>query len=74
MGRRYSGGQDWDWIKDLEEDLEEAFGITFEGWREAAQKVGRWFRWVKERRRFSCGIGTRTRRRQRQNDTGRLQP
>ena len=22
MGRRYSGGQDWDWIKDLEEDLE----------------------------------------------------
>ena len=41
MGRRYSGGQDWDWIKDLEEDLEEAFGITFEGWREAAQKVGR---------------------------------
>ena len=26
------GGQDWDWMKDLEEDLE-AFGIKFEGWR-----------------------------------------
>ena len=45
--KRYSGGQEWDWMKDLEEDLK-AFGIKFEGWREAAQKVGRWFRRVEE--------------------------
>jgi len=46
-GKGYSGGQEWDWMKDLEEDLK-AFGIKFEGWREAAQKVGRWFRRVEE--------------------------
>ena len=46
-GKAYSGGQDWDWMKDLEEDLK-AFGIKFEGWREAAQKVGRWLRRVEE--------------------------
>ena len=40
-GNGYSGGQEWDWMKDLEEDLIKAFGIKFEGWREAAQKVGR---------------------------------
>ena len=39
-GRGYCGGQEWDWMKDLEEDLK-AFGIKFEGWRKAAQKVGR---------------------------------
>ena len=39
----YSGGQEWDWMKNLEEDLK-AFGIKFEGWREATQQVGRWFR------------------------------
>ena len=33
-GKGYSGGQEWDWMKDLEEDLK-AFGIKFEGWREA---------------------------------------
>ena len=38
--KSYSGGQEWDWMKDLEEDLE-AFGIKFEVWREAAQKVDR---------------------------------
>ena len=43
--RCYSGGQESDWIKDLEEDLK-AFGIKFEGWCEAAQKVGRWFQRV----------------------------
>ena len=37
-GKGYSGGQEWDWMKDLEEDLN-AFGIKFEGWREAAQKL-----------------------------------
>ena len=42
MGKGYSGGQELDWMKDLEEDLK-AFGIKFEGWREAAQKIGRWF-------------------------------
>ena len=45
-GKGYSGGQEWDWMKGLEEDLT-AFGIKFEGWREAARKVGRWFRRVK---------------------------
>ena len=42
-GKGYSGGQEWDWMKNLEEDLK-AFGIKFEGWREATQQVGRWFR------------------------------
>ena len=46
-GRGYSEGQEWDWMKDPEEDLT-AFGIKFEGWLEAAQKVGRWFRRVEE--------------------------
>ena len=32
-------------MKDLEADVK-AFGIEFGGWREAAQKVGRWFRRV----------------------------
>ena len=34
-------------MKDLEKDLK-AFGIKFEGWREAAQKVRRWLRRVEE--------------------------
>ena len=34
-------------MKDLEGDLQ-PFSIKFEGWREAAQKVGRWFRQVEE--------------------------
>ena len=46
-GKGYSGGQEWDCMKDLEEDRQ-AFGIKFEGWREAAQKVGGWFRRVEE--------------------------
>ena len=29
-GKGYSEGQEWDWMKDLEEDLK-AFGIKFEG-------------------------------------------
>ena len=33
--------------EELGEDLK-AFGIKFEGWREAAQNVGRWFRRVEE--------------------------
>ena len=70
-GKGYSGGQERGWMKDLEEDLK-AFGIKFEGWREAAQNVvsdG-----SKKGRRFSCGNGTRMRRRQQQGDTGRFQP
>ena len=47
VGKGHSGGQEWDWMKGLEEDLK-AFGIKFEGWREAAPKVGRWFRRVEE--------------------------
>ena len=46
-GKGYSGGQEWDWMKALEEDLK-ASGIKFEGLCEAAQKVGRWFRRVEE--------------------------
>ena len=46
-GKGYSGGQEWDWMKDLQKDLK-AFGIKFEGWREAAQKVRRWLRRVEE--------------------------
>ena len=34
-GKGYFGGQEWDWMKDLAEDLK-AFGIKFERWREAA--------------------------------------
>ena len=30
QGKGYSGGQEWDWIKDLEEELK-VFGINFEG-------------------------------------------
>ena len=30
-GKGYSGGQEWDWVKDVEEDLK-AFGIKFEGY------------------------------------------
>ena len=37
-GKGYSGGQEWDWMRYLEEDLKE-FGIKLEGWREAAQKA-----------------------------------
>ena len=37
-GKGYSGGQEWDWMNDLEEDLK-AFGIKFEAWRETAQMV-----------------------------------
>ena len=46
-GKGYSGGQEWDWMKGLEEDLR-GFGIKFEAWHEAAQKVGKWFRRVEE--------------------------
>ena len=46
-GKGYSGGQEWDWMRYLEEDLKE-FGIKLEGWREAAQKAGRWFQRVEE--------------------------
>ena len=46
-GKGYTGGQEWDWMKDLGEDIK-AFGIKFEGWRKAEQKVGRSFRRVAE--------------------------
>ena len=54
-GKGYSGGQEWDWMKDLEEDLK-ASGIEFDGWRKAAQKVGRWFRRPKEGAEVVMGI------------------
>ena len=37
-GKGYSGELEWDWMKDLDEDRQ-AFGIKFEWWREAAQKL-----------------------------------
>ena len=46
-GKGYSGGQEWDWMKGLVEDIK-AFGMKFEGWREAAQKVGKWLRLVED--------------------------
>ena len=55
----------WDWMKDLEEDLT-AFGIKFEGWREAARKVGRWFRRVKGAESF-----TRKRAQRRERGNGK---
>ena len=39
-GKGYSGGQE------KEEML--VFEMKFEEWRKAAQKAGRWFRWVEE--------------------------
>ena len=73
-GKGYCGEQEWDWMKDLDEDLK-AFGIKFEGWREVAQKVGRWFRRVEDGAEvFMRKWHTRMRRRQWQSDTGRLQP
>ena len=36
----YTYTEEWDWMKDLEEDLK-ARGIRLKGGREAAQKVGR---------------------------------
>ena len=46
-GNGYSGGQEWDWMKDLEQDLN-VFGVKLERWREPAQTVDRWFRRVKD--------------------------
>ena len=46
-GKGYSGGPEWNWMRDLEEGLQ-AFGINFEGWREAEQNVGRWLQRVEE--------------------------
>ena len=61
-------------MKDLEEELK-GFGIKFEGWREAVQKVGTWFRRVEDRAGVSsCGNSPRMRRRQLQSDISRLQP
>ena len=47
-GKGYSGGQKKDWIARLKEDISVVV-IKFEGWRKAAQKVGRRFRRVEER-------------------------
>ena len=62
-----AGGQEWDWMKNLEEDLM-AFG-TRPHRRSADGSDG-----SRKGRRSSCGNGTRMTRRQRQNDTERLQP
>ena len=41
----YPGRHEKNWMAHLKEDMS-AFGIKFEGWRNAAQKAGRWFRRV----------------------------
>ena len=46
-GKGYSGRQEWDWMRYIEEDLKE-FDINLEGWCEAEQKAGRWFGRVEE--------------------------
>ena len=46
-GKGYSGGQEKDWMAHLKKDMS-VFGLKFKGWREAAQKAGRWFRRVEE--------------------------
>ena len=46
-GKGYSGGQEKDWMVHLKEDMS-LFGMKFEGWRNTAQKAGRWLRWVEE--------------------------
>ena len=48
VGRKNeSGGQEKDWMVHLGEDMS-VFGTKFEGWRNNAQKAGRWFRRVDE--------------------------
>ena len=46
-GKGCSGGQETDWMAHLNEHIS-VLGIKFKGWREAAQKAGRWFRRVEE--------------------------
>ena len=46
-GKGYSGGQEKNWLAHLKEDVS-FFDMKFEGWRKAAQKVGRWFQRVEE--------------------------
>ena len=46
-GKGYSGGQEKDEMVHLKEDMS-AFGMKFEGWRNAAHKAGRWFRRIEE--------------------------
>ena len=46
-GKGCTGVRKHDGMRCLEEDLNE-FGIKSEGWREAAQKADRWFRWVED--------------------------
>ena len=58
----YSGGQEKDWMDHLKEDMA-VFGITFEGWRKAAQKAGRWFRRVEEGAELFVRIRHETERR-----------
>ena len=50
-GKGYSGGQEKDWLVHLKEDMS-VFGMKFKGWRNTAQKAGRWFRRVEEGAEF----------------------
>ena len=50
-GKGYSGGQEKDWLVHLKDDMS-IFGMTFEGWRKAAQKAGRWIRLVEKGAEF----------------------
>ena len=46
-GTGYSGRQGEEWMVHLKEDMS-AFEMKFEGWRNDAQKAGKWFRRVEE--------------------------
>ena len=46
-GKRYSFGQEKDWMERLEEDQRE-FSIKSDGWRDTAQTASRWFRWAED--------------------------
>lgn len=56
----------------LEEDLKE-FRIKSEGWREAAQKPGGWFRWAENGAEATCETCMARGRAVRQSDMRRLQ-
>ena len=72
-GKGYSGGQEWDCMKDLEEDRQ-AFGIKLKGGARPHKTSADGSDGSRKRRRSSCGNGTAVRRKKQPSDTGRLQP
>lgn len=55
-GKGYSFEQEKGWMGRLEENLKEIRCQSPKGWREAAHKAGRWFRWAEGgAERPACG-------------------